>query len=256
MGQNCHDFASTGEPFPGNCFGVVLDGCGSKFRTGKTASTPNNEVGAKLLGAFLSNVLNERLAQIGAGDPDLAALAAELHQRSLAYLAALLASIGLTGRRERTRFAATHLLTTLLGYIVTPKEAVFFWCGDGYLCHDGRITRLESDNRPHYLAYELFSEEAGSGIDPPGLHMASIGAFSQTSWLAVATDGWNSDSLKQLATPRSTLALQRWLNVQARSRNLFNDDAAVATWYRESHEPSGEIPTHEHEDPSFRHLCQ
>ena len=46
--QNCHDAAYTGAPQPGYAFGLVLDGCGSKYRKGGQASSSHNEVGAKL----------------------------------------------------------------------------------------------------------------------------------------------------------------------------------------------------------------
>jgi hypothetical protein len=52
-------------------------------------------------------------------------------------------------------------------------------------------------------------------------------------WLAVATDGWRPDLLTQLAKPRPSLHLQRWLNRQARQAGNFEDDGAVAVWWKD-----------------------
>ena len=47
-------------------------------------------------------------------------------------------------------------------------------------------------------------------------------------WLAVATDGWQEESLVEVGTARPTLELQRWLNVQAKQRGRFEDVADLA----------------------------
>ena len=52
-------------------------------------------------------------------------------------------------------------------------------------------------------------------------------------WLAVATDGWNSALLRQLAQPQPDFALQRWVNKQAKQRGNFDDDGAIALWWQE-----------------------
>jgi hypothetical protein len=228
--QNCQDFAITGRGAGANCFfGLVADGCGSKYyeksgANGRQVTPSQNEVGAKLLGNFAAHWLAEQLEPAA----ELPLLVDHLSLACSSFLASLLSLFPTANENEagRTRLIATHLLTTLLGFVVTPSAAAFFAAGDGYLCHDGQVVRLDEGNRPRYLAYNLLSEAAVSFqvhlLDRP-----------QLNWLAVASDGWAADCLAELAAPRSTLELQRWLNVQAKERGRFEDDGAVAVWYRD-----------------------
>jgi hypothetical protein len=62
--------------------------------------------------------------------------------------------------------------------------------------------------------------------------MEYVENYEETNWLAVATDGWTVDLLQELALPRSSLALQRWLNAQGRKRGHFEDDGAVVAWWK------------------------
>ncbi|MCI0394719.1 MAG: protein phosphatase 2C domain-containing protein [Chloroflexi bacterium] len=230
MQQNGHDFAVTGAPRPGVAFGLVLDGCGSKQREvmpgpgrpHKLVTPSHNEVGAKLLGQFAATWLAGHLA----GELAIPLLLAELYRACLAFLAGLAGLLPFPGEAERNRFVASHLLCTLLGFVVTPAGAALFSAGDGYFCQDGQVTFLDCDNRPDYLAYQLLGWTEGH------FHIQMINdPAALPAWLAVATDGWPADLLAGLAQPRSSLALQRWLNVQAQQRGRFEDDGAVAAWY-------------------------
>ncbi|MCA9933903.1 MAG: hypothetical protein KC415_08270, partial [Anaerolineales bacterium] len=144
-------------------------------------------------------------------------------------------------------FVASHWLATIVGFVVTPQTAVFFWQGDGYLVHDGRVITLDSDNRPNYLAYGLLREGTQSGTEEAqrfterkSVQSAkSVDSFQtlvverpSLQWLAVATDGWQTDLLQQLGEPRPGLQLARWMNVQARQHGRFDDDGAVAIWLK------------------------
>jgi hypothetical protein len=205
----------------------VTDGCGSKYyekigENGRQVTPSQNEVGAKLLGNFAAHWLADQLEPAA----ELPLLIERLSLACTHFLGSLLALFPTTNEAGRTRLVATHLLTTVLGFVVTPSAAAFFAAGDGYVCHDGQVVRLDEGNRPRYLAYNLLGEAAVS----LQLHLLDR---PQLNWLAVATDGWTADCLSELATPRPTLELQRWLNVQARERGRFEDDGAVAAWYRD-----------------------
>lgn len=260
MQQNSHDFAITGTPSPDHAFGLVLDGCGSKYAD----STPShNEVGAKLLGQFAATWLGERFTvsdkqlsvsgnQVAVnGEQSVAGMLLALHQDCVAFLRAISAAIPWCSAAAKARFVSTHLLTTLLGFVVTPATAVCFWQGDGYLVHNGDVTTLDSHNRPDYLGYRVLTPEAREEAAnyrspttdyrlpithdrPPTtetFHTCSLDR-SSLQWLAVATDGWQAAQLAQLNEPRSSLQLQRWLNVQARTPGSFEDDGAVAIWWQ------------------------
>ena len=223
MQQNCHDYAISGRASATEAaFGLVLDGCGSKYQAGQQRYPAHSEVGAKLLGSFAAAWLQAWLARPeNAGRPET--LPAALHASCLGYLRRIVAPYP---EAAWPHFVATHLLATFLGFAVTPQAAVFFWCGDGYLCHDGAVTCLESDNRPDYLAYRLLRPEMGAAFQVRTLPREGV------SWLAVASDGWRPEQLAALPRPDSPLALQRWLNVQARQRGTFGDDGAVAAWWQ------------------------
>lgn len=235
MRQNCQDFSCVGAPSPGHVFGLVLDGCGSKYQEQDRKFTSHNEVGAKLLGAFAGRFLAQQIQPLGDG-PDQATCEARpllqnLYGESLAFLDQLMDLLPDAAKDEQARFIATHLLTTLLGFLITPQEAVFFWMGDGYVCHDAEVYRIESDNRPDYLAYRRLPGTAGP-LGEDGFQIMPIDNLEESSWLAVATDGWRPDLLRQLSSQRNDLALKRWMNVAARRRGHFDDDGAVAVWWR------------------------
>lgn len=236
MQQNSHDFASSGRPRPDAAFGLVMDGCGSKYNR----QPSNNEVGAKLLGQFATGWLNRRLAVNESIDP--ADLPADLFAACLEFLRRTTALLPFADDAARTTFVMTHWLATLVGFVVMEETAVLFWQGDGCLCINGEITTLDSGNRPDYLAYRLLRTGEGvQGCGGENVTLSPAPPFTPSSvtvtradlhWLAVATDGWRSDLLAQLAEPRSSLHLQRWLNVQARQPGNFEDDGAAAVWWR------------------------
>jgi hypothetical protein len=207
--QNNQDVALCVQPTADTTIGLVLDGCGSGARS---------EVGANLLGQFTLNWLCEELRS---GQPVSACLE-KLGPATLIYLDNLTQLTTKQTAADNPPFIAAHLLTTLVGFIVTPEEAAFFWRGDGYLCQDGRIERLEADNQPDYLAYDLLN--GGDGR----LHSRPINLEPAPQWLAVASDGWREDDLAALAAPRADLELTRWLNQLAQQRDHFDDDGAVA----------------------------
>lgn len=228
MQHNCQDFAAAASPAPLLTIGLVGDGCGSKFRENGRSQTSHNETGANLLGQFALDFLSQKLADLPSpiGPQTIETILADLHLATLTFLHHLTAHFPKTTRRQ---FIATHLLTTLVGFIRTPETAVFFWQGDGFLVADGRIQPLHSNNQPNYLAYQLLQPNPAE----TNFQLAFVPQPDQLRWLAVATDGWSTPLLEQLDEPRSALTLQRWLNVQAQQRNQFDDDGAVAVWHRE-----------------------
>lgn len=222
--QNGHDFAISGAPAPDCAFGLVLDGCGSKYYTDSAVFPAHNEVGAKLLGKFLAAALSRALAGETAVKPDT--LLALLHQQSLDFLAGLVTLFPGDDPVLRRQLIMTHLLCTVVGFVKAPDTAVFFWRGDGFLVVDGAITCLDSGNQPDYLAYDLLGEGANGRFQTQ-----SVPANAQ--WLATATDGWTETLLPDCAPPRPDFALQRWLNQQGQQRSQFDDDGAIAIWWAE-----------------------
>lgn len=227
MQHNCQDFAATAMPAPHIAIGLVCDGCGSKFVGNGRSHASHNEIGANLLGQFAIEYLIGKLSNLPQPPcPDaLEAILSDLHLASLTFLHHLVAHFPEQTRRQ---FIATRLLATLVGFVYVGETAVFFWQGDGFLVVDGTVCQLESDNQPDYLAYQLLQPTPSQ----TNFQLAFVPQPEQIQWLAVATDGWHADLLDQLEEPRSTLALQRWLNVQAQQRGQFDDDGAIAIWHK------------------------
>ncbi len=235
MQQNSHDFASSGSPRPDTAFGLVLDGCGSKYNR----QPSSNEVGAKLLGQFAAGWLNRQLVMNEPFDPD--DFPADLFNACLNFMRQTTDLLPFADDAARTAFVMTHWLATLVGFVVVGQTAVLFWQGDGCLCVNGEVTALDSGNQPDYLAYRLLRTgeqvkgRKGEKITPSPVQPFTPSFITVTRadmhWLAVATDGWRPDLLAQLAEPRPSLHLQRWLNVQARQPGNFEDDGAVAIWW-------------------------
>lgn len=236
--QNCQDFATAASPLPGCAYGLVLDGCGSKqphTLHAETRQPSHSEIGATLLGQFAAIWLHQQLltySQQTLPNPTATLCQAldTLHAECHSFLHQLTALFPWSDEAARSRFVAAHLLTTLVGFVVTPETAVFFWQGDGFLVHNGDITLLDSDNHPDYLAYHLLRPPSAT----PGFHIQPL-PRAGLRWLAVATDGWQPALLTQLATPRPSLQLDRWLQVQAKQPTYFEDDGGLAiAWCEES----------------------
>lgn len=244
MNQNCQDFAITGSPKPGYEYGIVLDGCGSKFRETAAANhitkaithPSQNEVGARIIGQFASQWLEKHLL----GQKSLTSLASKLQAATERFFEEFLESMDCTKPLERFRFTHTNLLATIVGFATTPTEGCFFWAGDGYLGQNGQISPLDYDNHPPYLAYNTLKDERRN-IDRIRLESCLFPMTNETTWLAVATDGWQPEQLSQLERPQSSLALQRWVNVQARQRGRFEDDGAIALWVRDDDETNNAL---------------
>ncbi len=220
MGQNCQDYAVVGQPGTHTSFGVVLDGCGSKHGHGSHVTPSANEVGARLLGQFIYGWLQTHDLNQAAD-----ALVTNLHQAAYDFLAQLTAAMPLVDNANRTRFVATQLLCTVVGFVARPEDAFFFWSGDGYLCLNDDVIPLDSGNRPDYLAYTLLDSQ------PHPFNVMCVRQRGALMRLAVASDGWRPDLLRQLRQPLNSLALQRWVNQQAQQRGQFEDDGAIAIYW-------------------------
>ncbi len=221
--HNGQDFAIAGLTTDGAAFGLVADGCGSKFRLDKHSYASNNEVGAKLLCQFAAGWLQSELHAVA----ELPPVVERLHTACLDFLQHLVSCMSLAGDEDRTQFIATNLLTTMLGFAVTAREALFFWQGDGYLSQDGAVIDLSCGDEPDYLAYRLLEGATPSDSSNAGFNTRRI-ERSGLQQLAVATDGWTPALFSGLPPAPTSLALQRWMNVQARHPGQFDDDGAIA----------------------------
>ena len=208
---NGHDFVVTGSVGEKVGFGVVLDGCGGKYREEQRVVPSSNEVGAKLLGQFIAAWLTRALKD---KKVDLAGLPQKLYEACVGFLEQLITLFPFEEEIDKRCFMGSQLLCTVVGFVVQRDRAIFFWRGDGYLFLQGEITCLDSNNAPNYITYDLHSGQKGFEVK-----VAS--ELKPDDWLGVATDGWQAELLTQLAEPSSTLQLQRRLNIKARGKRPF-----------------------------------
>ena len=231
MQQNCQDFATGKAIGPHAVFGLVLDGCGSKYRDATGMYPSNNEVGANLLGTYAATFLNKQKTinnqqQTKNEEEALEKLVARLYRACVTYLDCLVTLHPFQDELERRRFVATRLLCTMVGFLVTAETAVCFWSGDGYLGINDEIISLDSNNHPDYLAYQVL-DGGGNGR----FNTLTIRDRSSLNQLIVASDGWKPSQLQQLNKPKNSLALQRWMNIKSRERGNFEDDGAIAMYH-------------------------
>ena len=219
--QNCHDFAQTCTTENGHQIGLVLDGCGSKFKDVAGTHVSQNEVGAKLLGAFVIRYLAEQLT-----DTTPMQTIENLYDAAHNFLTNLLDLYAFDEPSKR-QFVYTNLLCTMVGFVMKEDTAVFFWRGDGWLIHNDTLTDLNANNHPDYLAYDLFNERKG-------LHTKTV-TLPEIHRIGVATDGWDESLLTELTPQKNEIMLQRWVNVQAKQAPNFEDDAAIAIYWNMNH---------------------
>ena len=229
--QNCQDAAFCGTASTHYHYGLVLDGCGSKYPEPERQTPSHNEVGANLLGTFLANTLHDHLLTLGnrpaIDSEQIIMLLDGIYQQCLLFLRQVVSLLPFNDDAAVTRFIMTRLLCTIVGFVNTPTTAVAFWQGDGYIRHNNTVITLDSDDRPDYLAYHLL------GLNESMYFHTQTIATDQLSHLAVATDGWSPDLLCKLDAPHNDLLLQRWLNQQAQQKNNFDDDGAIAILWRD-----------------------
>ena len=218
--QNSHDFAITHTTQNGITIGLVLDGCGSKFKQGKQSYPSQNEVGAKLLGTFVMRHLAAELNK----SQDISATIDSLYPAALSFLHNIL-NLYSFDDMQKQQFVYTNLLCTMVGFVLKEDTAVFFWRGDGWLIHNDTLIDLDTNNHPDYLAYDLLNT-------PKGLQTKSIPS-SAIACIGVATDGWSEQLLNELAPQKNDIMLQRWVNSQAKHAPNFEDDASIAIYWNE-----------------------
>jgi hypothetical protein len=195
---------------PGRTVGVVTDGCGSQ---------PGSEVGAQLGARFLAQWLAR------------ARLCDELPEQATDALCGWLRTTasGFEGEPLEEVLDAWFLFT-FLAVVREGSRATVFGLGDGALCADSEVVRLDPGpaNAPEYCAYRL-----GRGRRPaPRLHFQG-----EARRVALMTDGFDQllareparvvallDGLQGPCNPRT---LQRRLNVLGEAERLADDATLV-----------------------------
>ena len=162
----------------GGLIAVVCDGCGSR---------PHSEVGA-LIGARLVVQALRRLRRAGL---EGARLFDDVHRQVLAGLRAVARQLGARdGRLAET--VIDYLLFTIVGVLITEREAIPFSLGDGLIVVNGEERDLGPfpDNEPPYLAYGLRPRGFDAGrAGRPAFQVHEATPVERLRTILIGTDG-------------------------------------------------------------------
>lgn len=205
LGRNLQDHAVATSAVD-HAVAAVSDGCGEG---------EGSEVGARI-----ASLVGCRAAEaaLGAG----ASMDALVHAVGQAVLAALEAVVDVVAGDDpaaRARFADEHLAVTLWIAATRGPEGIVFGWGDGVLRVDDRVVVVDQGGRPAYL---LGAVGTGTVPEPSRIVMAPDAAV-----VAVATDGWREDDLREVPLGAPSSGLLRWMRLRQRN-GAFRDDGAVA----------------------------
>ncbi len=192
--------------------GIVCDGCGE----GK-----HSEIGAKLAAQYLAGQI---LALLEEGTL-LSELPQLLHTRLIAYLDEL---VQVSQPLQPLQFIRENLLFTTLGVVCTKQESLLFAAGDGTILINDTLHRINQNNKPAYIAYNLIKPEMLGEFTMP----QSFEVFPcEPGWqrLAIASDGFDDDLFPDVWGLANIRGLQRKLNVWSDRDRRFRDDATIIT---------------------------
>jgi hypothetical protein len=193
---------------PGVVVGLVCDGCASTHPFFEPHSGSNNEVGAKLACSLVLRDVEKVFSRREHVPSD------ELVERlSHSLLTGFRATVRtFCGRDEvrAERFIFDYLMTTVVGFVVTEKQFVVCYSGDGVIAVNGELDILDREEGS-YFANDLLSICCPSRFPKPkvasGLKVYKSGEAKDLQSILVATDGM-AQFAKQYPNELTTFLLQ------------------------------------------------
>lgn len=206
-------------------YGLICDGCSE----GK-----NSEVGAKLASSYIARQI-EILAK---SKVDVKRIPWVLHKRTLEFLKQLLGKISFDSPVSRVTYIKDNLLFTVLGFIYTSHEVVFFAQGDGVIVVNDEVFVRDEQDLPKYIGYNLVERKflASGASEMPESFDITIFPTGDIERLSIASDslGHESDLIPQiwqdaLLDGGKKLSLQKKVNVWSLVQHKFSDDLTIVT---------------------------
>jgi len=152
--------------------GIVADGCGSGA---------HSEVGARLGALFTANFFARRAGQ----SSGFSVVLDDLKRELLAYLGTICPA-----GEAKMEFVFSHLLFTLVGFVITPEKVYLFRAGDGVAIVNGEKFVFDENNMPHYLSFGLLREDNDKLSVRFGIEVVKELPREEVNCLLVATDGF------------------------------------------------------------------
>lgn len=167
--------------------GVVADGCGSGA---------HSEIGARLGALFAANFLVEKVNAetpllAKGGETSFESVLEQLRVALLAYLEKICVA-----PNEKKEFVFSHLLFTLVGFVITPAcagrpERVYvFRAGDGVVIVNGEKIVFDENNMPRYLSFGMLSANNGDEGRRFNFEIVKEMPTADLHCLLIATDGF------------------------------------------------------------------
>jgi hypothetical protein len=207
---NCQDAYAFRESAE-HIFGLVSDGCGEGA---------HSEVGAKLLSKFIL----EEISLLLAGGVSIKEIPPALFLRCIRFLKRVAWQ---TVFENLTEFVRDYLLCTVLGFVMDENQGIIFAAGDGLIIINEEIITRDEKNKPNYLGYHLvdrrFLEKADQLPEKFDTYEFDVESLSH---LAIATDGFEPELIRDIWNHKHPRGLQRKFNVWSREKH-FSDDATM-----------------------------
>lgn len=161
----------------------MTDGCGSGMHTEIGATLGARIVCTEVLRALNGYSLKQQ--HILFDHTDHWEWREGIPRRVIAKLEAIADSAG----AERALFVQDHLLFTIVGVLITPRQTAFFSLGDGLIAVNGKQIPLEQAdlNAPPYLAYRMVKTTLSQ--ETLSLHVLHTMPTEQLEHFLLATDG-------------------------------------------------------------------
>lgn len=186
--------------------GVICDGCGS---------SPHSEVGAKLISSFVIS----RLGYFLQNKVPFGKLIPLLNIELTKWMADIIRPL------PDAKFIIDYLLTTIIGFVIGPKETLVLASGDGLVMINGDIDFRDQGNTPDYFAYQFVYQQLDYEFDVYRIPTKKLNR------LAIGSDAWEHESdliyKNEIWGINHPNGIQRKLNVWSKKEHRFKDDATI-----------------------------
>lgn len=223
-GKNCQDAFSllsgqiNEDPF---LIGFIADGCGDGERS---------ETGAFLGVNFAANATRSLIGLL-----PITQVNRVLYHQVQIMLRQVVIAQGFIDPAEEARFIKSHLLFTLLGFVIFKGQCLILSSGDGTVVIDDQIELIRQNNKPEYIAYHIVNKNSLylKDVNLPILFEERLFPVSDFERVAIGSDAWhganealllNSDIWNLGENSRSLNRLMRRLS---ESKKMFKDDAVM-----------------------------
>ena len=205
-------------------FGFVSDGC---------SGGANNEVGSRLIVSYLISEVSMMIA-MGA---KLETIPDQLFNRAVGYFRSIASLTCVGDPRQIVDFIKHHLLCTVIGFIMNDEDLIIFSAGDGIIVVNDKVTQIDQNNTPKYLAYHLLDRQYLKLQDGelPQTFETEVYDVKAVNKFAICSDGITEGAISHLWGHKHPLGVERRLKVLVNQKiePFFDDCTAIVVEFVE-----------------------